>query len=167
MGVLMPALYSLDRGGKAFRILLGMVAITWVVGLLLIAAGIGMDAAALGFIAGMVAALGGVLYELRDMGGVRLLRPVLLSTATAVVGAVVLQLVAPVAVNGLITLVVVAALGGGLMLLVNMWGEYGTVLGMLGSAAGSLRKGNRREERVAELPVAQAEERQDVPLGTP
>lgn len=165
--VLLPALYSLDRGGKAFRLLLGMVTITWVVGLLLIAAGVGMEAAALGFVAGMLAALVGVLYELRDIGGLRLLFPAWLSTATAIVGALLLQLVAPALVHGLIALIVAAALAGVLMLLANMWGEYGAAQRMLQSAAGSLRRGNREDERTESALAPQAEERQDVPLGTP
>ena len=155
--------YPIMREGNAVYIL----AITWVVGLLLIGAGVGLEAAALGFIVGMVAALAGVLYELRDMGGLRLLWPVGLSTITAVGGATVLQLIAPVAVHGLITLIVVAALAGGLMLLANLWGEYSSVLRMLRSAARGLRKGNREDERAEALITPQAEERQDVPLGTP
>jgi len=133
VGVLMPALYSLNRGGRAFRILFGMVAITWVVGLLLVFAGVGLPAPALGFLAGMLAALAGVLYELRDLGGLKLLRPLWLPAVTAVVGAVLLQLLAPVVVHGVITLAIVAALAGASMLLVNMWGDYGSVLALLKS----------------------------------
>jgi O-antigen/teichoic acid export membrane protein len=131
VGVLMPALYSLNRGERAFRILVAMVMVTWVVGLLLVFGGAGLQAPALGFLAGMIVALAGVLYELRDLGGRRLLRPIWLPVASGVVGAVLLQFLAPVVVHGLVALIVVAALAGASMLLANMWGEYRSALAIL------------------------------------
>jgi O-antigen/teichoic acid export membrane protein len=143
VGVLMPALYSLNRGERAFRILLAMVVVTWVAGLLLVFAGVGLQAAALGFLAGMLVALAGVLYELRDLGGLSLLRPILLPAATGVVGAVLLQLLAPVVVHGLVTLVMTAAVAGAAMLLLNMWGDYGAVLALLKSLREQVGSRNR------------------------
>jgi O-antigen/teichoic acid export membrane protein len=171
IGVLMPALYSLDRGGRAFRILLGMLAITWVAGLLLIMTGGGLIAPALGFLAGTVAALAWLLYDLRDLGGLRLLRPILLPATTALLGTILLQLVAPFVVHGVSSLVIVAALAGSFMLLANMWGEYGVVLAMIRTLIGRFPGGSNRRRAAADdgtiAPPLQPEERQDVRLGTP
>jgi lipopolysaccharide exporter len=171
IGVLMPALYSLDRGGKAFRILLVMLALTWGVGLLMIMAGVGLPAPALGFLAGTIVALAWLLHDLRDLGGLRLLRPTLLPAATAVAGTLLLQLAAPLAVHGVASLVLVATLAGSLMLLANLWGEYGVVLSMLKSFMRRFTPRSYRDRSTAEdvtiTPQLQPEERQDVRIGAP
>jgi PST family polysaccharide transporter len=165
VGVLMPALYSLGRGASAFRILLAMLVVTWVGGLLFVATGAGLQAPALGFLAGMGASLATVLFALRDLGGASLLRPVLLPAATAIAGALLLQLAGPILVNGLVSLVAAALIAGLAMLLANLWGEYTSIIALLKSFLA--RSPSRTVPDLPAPAAPQAEERQDVPLGTP
>jgi hypothetical protein len=100
----------------------------------------------------MLVALAGVLYELRDLGGIGLMRPIWLSAATGVVGAILLQLLAPIVVHGVLTLLIVAAVAGASMLLLNMWGDYGSVLTLLKS----LREQLGTSGRLAVVPSEQS-----------
>jgi O-antigen/teichoic acid export membrane protein len=158
VGVLLPILYALGRGAHAFRILVGMVVLTWLFGLAFIAAGWGIQSAAMGFLAGMIAAFLAVLYEVRDFKELHPLRSMLLPAISSVIGAILLQFFAPPFVHGLPALVVVGAVAGAVMLGVNLWGDYGTVWTLVRSRSGRLLGATR---------VDVADDGKDVRIGTP
>jgi O-antigen/teichoic acid export membrane protein len=133
VGVLTPALYSLGWSTPAARSLLIMLALTWATGLALGFAGVGLAAPAIAFLVGMVGALFVVLRALRDFGGFGLLLPLWRPLLSAVVGAGLLQAIAPAAVHDLLSLIIVGALAGVLMLAGGLWGEYASLLARLRS----------------------------------
>jgi O-antigen/teichoic acid export membrane protein len=138
VGVLLPILYALGRGAHAFRILVGMVALTWLFGLAFIAVGWGIQSAAIGFLVGMIAAFVAVLYEVRDLKGLHPLRSMLVPAISGLAGATLLQLLAPSLVHGLPALVAVGAAAGVILLGANLWGDYGAVWAMVRSGPGRL-----------------------------
>ncbi len=157
VGVLLPILYALGRGAQAFRILAGMVVLTWLFGLAFIALGWGIESAAMGFLAGMIAAFLAVLYEVRDFKELRPLRSILMPATSALMGAILLQLFAPSFVHGLPALVAVGAVAGAVLLGVNLWGDYRAAWTTVRSRSGSLLGADR---------VDVAEDGKDVRIGT-
>lgn len=158
VGVLLPMLYALERGAQAFRILVGMVVLTWLSGLAFIALGWGIQSVAMGFLVGMIAAFLAVLYEVRDFKYLHPLRAMLLPAISALVGAILLQLFASSFVHGLPALVAVGAAAGAVMLGVNLWGDYGAAWTLVRSRSGRLLGASR---------VDVAEDGKDVRIGTP
>ncbi|MEO5952113.1 MAG: oligosaccharide flippase family protein [Chloroflexia bacterium] len=128
VGILLPALYSLGRGGKAFRLLVIMLASTWVAGIALTFAGVGLSASAIAFLIGMIASLFIVAYDLQDFGGYSLLISLIRPASVGLIVAAFLLLLAPVLVHNLISLLAVGALAGLLMLALNLWGDYASLL---------------------------------------
>lgn len=128
VGILLPALYSLGRGGKAFRLLVIMLAITWLTGIVLAFAGVGLTASATAFLVGMITSLIVVAYDLQDFGGFSLLMPLVRPAVVGVIVAVLLLLIGPTFVHNLISLLIVGALAGLLMLALNMWGDYASLI---------------------------------------
>ncbi len=152
VGILTPALYSLGRGGKAFRLLLIMLILTWLPGIALALSGVGLEAPATAFLIGMLAALYIVVRDLRDFGGFTLLIPLWRPLASGIVGAAILQLLAPSLVHDLLSLIIVGGLVGLLMLAANLWGDYALLTSQIKSFL------SRR---------TLSEDPQDVGVGTP
>ncbi|MEP6774003.1 MAG: oligosaccharide flippase family protein [Chloroflexota bacterium] len=158
VGVLLPILYALGRGTGAFRILVGMVVLTWLSGLAFIVLGWGIESAAMGFLVGMIAAFLAVLYEVRDLRDLHPLRSMLLPAISAVLGASLLHLFAPPLVHSLPALSAVGAIAGAVMLAVNLWGDYGTAWTTIRSLSGRLLGAAR---------VDRAESSKDGHIGAP
>jgi PST family polysaccharide transporter len=158
VGVLMPALYSLGRSTQAFRALLIMLAVTWAVGIALTVLGVGLEAAAFAFLAGMIANLFVVARDLADVGGWALFRPLALPLASAILGASLLYVLAPATIHDVVSLVVVAALAGLFMLAINLWGEYGALLAQMKALVARTTQPSTQST---------TEERQDAGIGTP
>jgi hypothetical protein len=154
----MPALYSLGRSTQAFRALLIMLAVTWAVGIALTVLGVGLEAAAFAFLAGMIANLFVVARDLADVGGWALFRPLALPLASAILGASLLYVLAPATIHDVVSLVVVAALAGLFMLAINLWGEYGALLAQMKALVARTTQPSTQST---------TEERQDAGIGTP
>lgn len=146
VGVLTPALYSLGKGGRGFRVLIFMLALTWIAGIALAFAGVGIEAPAVAFLAGMIGALYLVVLNLRDFGGFSLLLPLVRPAASGVCGAGLLQLIAPTLVHDLVTLVTVGGAVLLLMLAVNLWGNYTSLLSQAKSFLDHAPKPQPRED---------------------
>lgn len=147
VGVLLPALYSLGRGKQALRILVIMLATTWGIGVLLALIGVGLPAASISFIVGMVVSLALVAYELRDFGGFRLLVPMIKPGLVGLVTAGILLTLGASVAPDLLSLLIVGALAGIAMLALNLVGEYGRIVSGVGS---KLRRNSAPAELAAD-----------------
>jgi O-antigen/teichoic acid export membrane protein len=133
-GVFVPALYSMGSARRALRISAVWATLTWLIALALYAAGVGFEALAVASVGGTVVATVSLILALREVGGVSLLRGVVTPLVSGLIVAGVLYLAAPVLVNNLATLALVAVAGGALSLAANLWTDRRKVLAMLRSA---------------------------------
>ncbi|MDQ5824778.1 MAG: oligosaccharide flippase family protein [Chloroflexota bacterium] len=125
-GIFVAALYSLGRGGFVVRTMLVWAGLTWSSALALISLGIGFEAIAAGYAIGTAIALPIMVFGLRGVGGVLLLRPAALPCVTGVAGAILLYFSRPWVVD-VWSLFIVAGLSGVTMWAINLWPHRQTI----------------------------------------
>ncbi|HEX8228484.1 MAG TPA: oligosaccharide flippase family protein [Chloroflexia bacterium] len=141
-GLCVAALYSLGRGGFVVRATLAWAAVTWGSAAMLVGMGAGFEAIAAAYAIGTALALPVMVYGLRSLGGILLLRPTLLPLLVGVVGSVLLYLSRPL-VTDIWRLFLALGLSSLAMWAANLWPErqavYHTVRQFL--PAGKRRSG--------------------------
>lgn len=121
-GLCVAALYSLGRGGFVVRAMLAWAAVTWGSAAALVGMGAGFEAIAGAYAIGTTLALPVMVYGLRSLGGILLLRPAVLPLLVGVVGSLLLYLSRPL-VTDIWRLFLALGLSGLAMWAANLWPE--------------------------------------------
>jgi PST family polysaccharide transporter/lipopolysaccharide exporter len=120
--ILIPALYCLGREKAALRTALGWAALTWLLALMLTAAGVGFEGLPLAMTLASIVALALALFEVRSMK-LDLAHIVGVPLVTALASILILVWAAPLAVHGILSLIVLAMVVAAGALMANIWSD--------------------------------------------
>jgi O-antigen/teichoic acid export membrane protein len=130
-GIFVAALYSLGRGGSVLRVTGAWAGLTWVSAILMITLGLGFEAIAAAYAVGTAIAFPVMIYELRDLGGILLLRSAALPFVTCLIGGALLYM-SRSWVTDLWRLLLIAGLGTLVMWAISLWPNRHAVFAIAG-----------------------------------